>query len=171
MIEIELNNIKKNYGLKNVLDGVNFEVKTGERIALIGSNGAGKSTILKIIKGEENQDSGTVNIRKNATIEMLNQIYKTELQNMLVADFLQQGFEDMIKLENSMKELEEKMSTISNDEIQKILNKYGRIQEEYIRKKAEQAMGSVLARVTIAVMKHYDQSSLGRKGFIWLACT
>lgn len=132
MIEIELNNIKKNYGLKNVLDGVNFEVKTGERIALIGSNGAGKSTILKIIKGEENQDSGTVNIRKNATIEMLNQIYKTETQNMLVADFLQQGFADMIKLENSMKELEEKMSTISNDEIQKILNKYGRIQEEYI---------------------------------------
>ncbi len=132
MIEIELNNIKKNYGLKNVLDGVNFEVKTGERIALIGSNGAGKSTILKIIKGEENQDSGTVNIRKNATIEMLNQTYKTETQNMLVTDFLQQGFADMIKLENSMKEFEEKMSTISNDEIQKILNKYGRIQEEYI---------------------------------------
>lgn len=132
MIEIELNNIKKNYGLKNVLDGVSFEVKTGERIALIGSNGTGKSTILKIIKGEENQDLGTINIRKNATIEMLNQIYKTESQNMLVADFLQQGFEDIIKLENSMKELEEKMSTISNDEIQKILNKYGRIQEEYI---------------------------------------
>ncbi len=67
MIEIELNNIKKNYGLKNVLDGVSFEVKTGERIALIGSNGAGKSTILKIIKGEENQDLGTINIRKNAS--------------------------------------------------------------------------------------------------------
>ena len=132
MIEIELNNIKKNYGLKNVLDGVSFEVKTGDRIALIGSNGTGKSTILKIIKGEENQDSGIVNIRKNATIEMLNQIYKTESQNMLVADFIQQGFEDIIKLENSMKELEEKMSTISNDDIQKILNKYGRIQEEYI---------------------------------------
>ncbi len=132
MIEIELNNIKKNYGLKNVLDKVNFEVKTGERIALIGSNGSGKSTILKIIKGEENQDSGLVNIRKNATIEMLNQIYKIESQNMLVADFIQQGFENIIKLEDSMKELEKKMSTISNDEIQKILNKYGRIQEEYI---------------------------------------
>lgn len=132
MIEIELKNIKKNYGLKNVLDGVNFEVKTGERIALIGSNGTGKSTILKIIKGEENQDSGTVNIRKNATIEILNQIYKTESQNMLVADFIQQGFENIIKLEDSMKELEQEMSAISNDEIQKILNKYGKIQEEYI---------------------------------------
>ncbi len=50
MIELELNNIKKNYGLKNVLDGVNFEVKTGERISLIGENGSGKSTILKNYK-------------------------------------------------------------------------------------------------------------------------
>ena len=61
MIEIELNNIKKNYGLKNVLDGVSFEIKTGERIALIGDNGSGKSTILKIISGEEKADSGKVN--------------------------------------------------------------------------------------------------------------
>ena len=57
MIEIELNNIKKNYGLKNVLDGVSFEIKTGEKIALIGDNGSGKSTILKIISGEEKADS------------------------------------------------------------------------------------------------------------------
>ena len=56
MIEIELNNVKKNYGLKNVLDSVNFEVKTGERISLIGENGSGKSTILKIISGIEKQD-------------------------------------------------------------------------------------------------------------------
>ena len=56
MIEIEFNNVKKNYGLKNVLNGVSFEVKTGEKIALIGDNGSGKSTILNIISGEEKQD-------------------------------------------------------------------------------------------------------------------
>ena len=56
MIEIEFNNVKKNYGLKNVLNGVNFEVKTGEKIALIGDNGSGKSTILNIISGAEKQD-------------------------------------------------------------------------------------------------------------------
>ena len=45
MIEIELNNVKKKFWLKNVLDGVNFEVNTGERVSLIGENGSGKSTI------------------------------------------------------------------------------------------------------------------------------
>ena len=49
MIEIKLNKIKKNYGLKNILDGFNLELKTGERVALIGQNGSGKSTVLKII--------------------------------------------------------------------------------------------------------------------------
>ena len=57
MIEIELNNVKKNYGLKNVLDGINFEVKTGERISLVGENGSGKSTVFKIISGIEEKDS------------------------------------------------------------------------------------------------------------------
>ena len=64
MIEIELNNVKKNFGLKNVLDGVNFEIKTGERISLIGENGSGKSTILKIISGIEKQDSRKCKYKK-----------------------------------------------------------------------------------------------------------
>ena len=58
MIEIELNNIKKNFGLKNILDGFSLEIKKGERVALIGQNGAGKSTILKIIAKQEKEDSG-----------------------------------------------------------------------------------------------------------------
>ena len=64
MIEIELNNVKKNFGLKNVLDGVSFEVKTGERISLIGENGSGKSTILKIISGDEKHDSRKCKYKK-----------------------------------------------------------------------------------------------------------
>lgn len=64
MIEIELNNVKKNFGLKNVLDGVSFEVKTGERVSLIGKNGSGKSTILKIISGIEKQDARKCKYKK-----------------------------------------------------------------------------------------------------------
>ena len=66
MIEIELNNIKKNYGLKNILNGLSFQIKTGERVSLIGVNGCGKSTALNIINKTENPDSGSVSIRKGA---------------------------------------------------------------------------------------------------------
>ncbi len=133
MIEIELNNVVKNYGLKNILNGVNFEVKTGEKIALIGSNGAGKSTILKLIKGKEVCDSGKINIRKNAFIEMLDQIYDKEECDVTVHIFLQKSFENCFSLENTMRVLEEEMTkTVNQDELQKIMNKYGRIQDEYI---------------------------------------
>lgn len=71
MIEIELNNVKKNFGLKNVLDGVSFEVKTGERISLIGENGYGKSTILKIINGDEKQDSRKCEYKKRCYYRVL----------------------------------------------------------------------------------------------------
>ncbi len=95
MIEIELNNVKKNFGLKNVLNGVNFEVKTGERISLIGENGSGKSTILKIISGIEKQDSRKceykkrfyyrffkTNIRKRARRYKCRRISKRKLQRI-----------------------------------------------------------------------------------------
>ena len=88
MIEIELNNVKKNYGLKNILDGINFEVKTGERIALVGENGSGKSTVLKIISGEENQDIGKVNIRKESNIGFLKQVYSNEKDSLNVEEYL-----------------------------------------------------------------------------------
>jgi len=88
MIEIELNNIIKNYGLKNVLNGMNLTLKTGERAALIGCNGAGKSTVFKIIMKQENISAGTINIRKNATIGMLKQIYEYEETNPNVYTFV-----------------------------------------------------------------------------------
>ena len=53
MIEICVNNAQKNFGFKRVLDGFDLEATTGERIALIGPNGCGKTTLFKIISGEE----------------------------------------------------------------------------------------------------------------------
>ena len=92
MIEIELNNIKKNYGLKNILDGFNLEVKTGERVALIGQNGSGKSTIFKIISKQETIDEGTISIRKGATLGVLNQIYENEKDDISVKCFLYESY-------------------------------------------------------------------------------
>jgi ATP-binding cassette subfamily F protein 3 len=131
MIEIELNNIKKNYGLKNVLDGVSFEIKTGERIALIGDNGSGKSTILKIISGEEKADSGKVNIRKEAEIGYLKQVYPNENDSIVVEEYLKRSFKKYFDMEKRLKELEVLMLD-ENQNIENLIKKYGRLQEEYI---------------------------------------
>ena len=52
MLEINLSNIKKSFGLNELLKGLNLEIKTGERVSLIGDNGCGKTTILKLIMKE-----------------------------------------------------------------------------------------------------------------------
>ena len=134
MIEIELNNIIKNYGLKNVLNGMNLTLKTGERAALIGCNGAGKSTVLKIIMKQESISFGTINIRKNATIGMLKQIYEYEETNPNVYTFLQRSFEHFFELETKLKKLEDEMSYEKDDEkISELLQKYGNVQQKYIQ--------------------------------------
>lgn len=131
MIEIELNNIKKNYGLKNVLDEVSFEIKTGEKIALIGDNGSGKSTILKIINGEEKEDSGKVNIRKEAEIGYLKQVYPNENDSIVVEEYLKRSFKKYFDMEKRLKELEILMLD-KNQNIENLIKRYGRLQEEYI---------------------------------------
>ena len=132
MIEIELNNIKKNYGLKNILDGFNLVVKSGERVALIGHNGSGKTTILKIISGQETIDSGTISIRKGATIGILNQIYENEDTDILVKDFLYESFIGILQTEKELRDLEEKMAFEQNaDILETLINKYGKTQEKY----------------------------------------
>lgn len=134
MIEIELNNIIKNYGLKNVLNGMNLTLKTGEKAVLIGCNGAGKSTVLKIIMKQENISAGTINIRKNATIGILRQIYEYEETNPNVYTFLQRSFEHFFELETKLKKLEDEMSYEKDDEkISDLLQKYGNVQQKYIQ--------------------------------------
>lgn len=132
MIEIELNKIKKNYGLRNVLDGFSLQLKTGEKVALIGQNGSGKSTILKIIAKQESIDSGTINIRSGAKIGILNQIYENEKEDISVEDFLYKSFEEILKIEKKLNKLETQMSTEANtDKLEKLINEYGRTQERF----------------------------------------
>ena len=132
MIEIELNNITKNYGFKNVLNGFNLELKTKERAALIGPNGSGKSTILKIIAGIETLESGIVSIRRGATIGILNQIYEDEKEDVLVKDYLLSSFEELFDVESKLRALEEKMSSdINNEELEKCIRGYGILQDKY----------------------------------------
>ncbi|GAA3405809.1 ABC-F family ATP-binding cassette domain-containing protein [Paenibacillus hodogayensis] len=65
--------LSKSFGMKQLFEQVSFGISEGEKIGLIGVNGTGKSTLLKVIAGAEQPDAGTISIRNGATIEYLPQ--------------------------------------------------------------------------------------------------
>ena len=82
---LSIQNISKRFGGTQALDDVSFEIKRGEVHALLGENGAGKSTMIKIISGVQSRDSGTiifdgkaVNIKspQQARAEGINVVYQ-----------------------------------------------------------------------------------------------
>ncbi len=131
MIEISVNNAQKNFGFKRVLDGFDLEATTGERIALIGPNGCGKTTLFRIISGEENLDQGMVSIRRNATIGLLSQIPPKVADDVTVRDILLKTFDEVFKVEKQLRKYEEKLASVSPDKMDSVLEIYGKLQEHF----------------------------------------
>jgi ATP-binding cassette subfamily F protein 3 len=73
MILLHASHITKHFGPQAVLDGVTFEIRAGDKISLIGPNGTGKTTLLKILAGKEEMDSGTVETHAAAHVGYLEQ--------------------------------------------------------------------------------------------------
>lgn len=128
MIELEVKNVKKYYGANLIFEDINFDVKTKERVAIVGRNGCGKSSIFNIIVDKEKQDKGEILKRKNLKLGYLEQIPKFE--NYKVKEILNLGFSYLIKLEENLRALEKDMKN-ENCNMEKILNKYSNLQQEY----------------------------------------
>lgn len=77
---------------KEVLDEVNFTVRQGMKVALMGQNGAGKSTIFKLITGDLKPQSGTVSVNKELTVATAHQVITPEEREQTVEEFFKQVF-------------------------------------------------------------------------------
>jgi len=126
MIEISLNKINKNYGFNDVLKDLSFEIKTNEKVALIGSNGCGKTTTLRLIMGKEIPDSGNIYIRKDHSIGYLTQIPSLEKDNITAKEVYLRGIKYLKELEEKINVFVENMKT---DE--KSLKQLSIMQEEF----------------------------------------
>lgn len=170
MIEISLNKINKSYGFNNVLNNLSFDVKTNERVALIGSNGCGKTTTLKIIMGIESYDSGNISIRKESKIGYLTQIPPKEDDNVSARSVYLRGVKELINLENKINDFVENMS--SNEKDIKLLDK---LQEEFrisggysLKEKIEKIRNGF--KITNELLdREYNKLSGGEKTLINLA--
>ena len=109
MIILALQEIRKSFGTHEVLKGVSFTLQEQERMGLVGVNGCGKSTLMKIIAGAETADAGSVNIQKGLRIGYLAQ--QGELSGKeTVQEVLERVFDPLVRMEEEMRSLETEMA-------------------------------------------------------------
>jgi ATP-binding cassette, subfamily F, member 3 len=130
MIECSINNLTKYYGANKIFQNISFDLKTGERIGLIGQNGCGKTTILKMIMGVEDYQEGNIAIRKDAKVGYLNQM-PVFGANATTMDVIELAFEDIFKLKQEMKALEEKLIHLQGEALEKAVQTYGQLTERF----------------------------------------
>ena len=70
---IDINNLSVQFTGENLFENVNLKILPIDKIALVGSNGTGKSTFLKMLSGKQSQESGTINFKKGLKIGYLPQ--------------------------------------------------------------------------------------------------
>ncbi len=110
MALIDLQNISKQYDTKVLLKEVNFTLTQGQKIAVIGQNGQGKSTLFKIIMQEVEPDSGEMSIDKSIKIEMLEQQPKFK-SNLTVREAIENQLVELKDAKNEYEEITNKLAT------------------------------------------------------------
>src|SRR6056297_1030081 len=105
MAILNINNLKKEYGIETVLKDFSLNVNQGESVALIGPNGSGKTTIFRIITEQEHFSEGTVSIRNDIEVGYLDQLpdFKAKL---IIYQELEKVFADVKKQIKEMQRLE-----------------------------------------------------------------
>jgi len=131
---IRFDNVSKIYSTDVVLKNINWEIRKGEKIGLVGSNGAGKSTQFKILIGEEDQTSGLVLKEGSPKISHLKQEFDCNL-NRTVREELESSFKDIQIVSNKLLEIENEMKFLEtskdSEKLDHLVNQLAKFQEKF----------------------------------------
>ena len=109
MVDISVKNLNKFFVIgENLLQDLSFEIEEGERVAILGRNGCGKTTLFKIITGEMDYDGGEVYVNPNKKLGMISQIPHFPL-GYTVEDVLRSAFREILAAKKKMEALEQAM--------------------------------------------------------------
>lgn len=124
---LELKEVSKSFGGKVILSNISFTVDHGEKAGIIGSNGVGKSTLLKIIARQLHQDSGEINTNTLESIGYLKQEFEIPEESLSVTSFIK-WYIGIDKLEKRLNELQEELEKNESN-----IEEFCAVQEKYIR--------------------------------------
>jgi ATP-binding cassette, subfamily F, member 3 len=128
---INVSSLSKSFGAEDLFSGVTFSIAKGARFALVGPNGIGKTTLLRILIGQEEPSGGTITRAKHLRIGYLSQEADFELNGVLW-DVCLEPFAELIRMQGELERLGEEMSDPAKRE--QALVRYGTVQHEFERR-------------------------------------
>lgn len=132
MISVE--GLKVEFGVKPLFTDVSFVVNDRDRIALVGKNGAGKSTMLKILCGLQQPTSGVVSVPNDVTIGYLPQVMKLQ-DDTTVREETRKAFSDNTKMKARLKKMEQEMADrtdYESDDYAALVERFTQEHERYM---------------------------------------
>jgi ATP-binding cassette subfamily F protein 3 len=114
---LSINNISFYFGSRALYDGASLHVKPKDKIGLIGANGTGKSTLLRLIDGEYQADSGTISRSGDCTIAFLNQDLLSYQSEESILSVAMQAFHREVKLQAEIDEILQQMEVEYTDDL------------------------------------------------------
>ncbi len=129
MSVLKCSNVSFSFGNRTILEDASFVMQKGEHIGLIGLNGEGKSTFIKMITGELTPDNGKIEWAKRITTGYLDQ-YTNLTKGKTIREVLREAFDYMYNLEREMNELYEKMCDCTEEEMNQYMEDAGEIASE-----------------------------------------
>lgn len=118
---LSINNLSFYFGARPLYENANLHIRPKDRIGLIGQNGTGKSTLLRLITGEYQPDEGNISKSNDCTIGFLNQDLLSYLSNESILQVAMQAFEEQNKLQDAINQLLDSLEKeYSDDKIEKL---------------------------------------------------
>ncbi len=128
---ISLTNINKQYGRQLIFVDASYQLNPGEKVGLVGPNGGGKTTLFRMIMGEEAPEEGDVTVPRKVTIGY----FRQDVEEMAGRPVIEEAIAGSGRLGELHHELEQLQNAMGDpdqaDQLDKILERFGEVQEEY----------------------------------------
>ncbi|MBM7624604.1 ATP-binding cassette domain-containing protein [Sporohalobacter salinus] len=127
---LQLRKATKIYPEQVIFKDISLQIQADDCIGLIGDNGTGKSTLIKILREEEYLDDGEMLTSNNLDIGHLSQNYDLKMDSTLYQEMLS-IYQELFQLEERLRKLEAEMSQVSGEKLNKIMERYSKLRQKY----------------------------------------
>ncbi len=127
---LSCSNISKSFIEVPVLKDISFHIEDYDKAAIVGINGAGKTTLLRIIMKELEPDTGLVTVAKDKSVGYLAQNQNVDSENTIYTELLS-VMSDLIRMEETIRSLEERMNHVSGSELDELMERYTTLTHQF----------------------------------------